>query len=834
MFGLLSLVLIGLLMWNQTININFGVLLLGIIILVGYVCMITSKWVTRKINKNINCLLILDTDNIPEFDYEEFNNVARLNYRLKQNFKMAQQQIFTTLENIVEGYLALDNEWRFTYINQQQQKILSGKKSGNLIGKCIWDEYPAMVGTIYYQEYHRAMTSQIPVHFQAKSAYTNRWFEVNVYPSKDGLSIYSADITEHKQYEQKLYELATIVESSADAIIGESLDGKIINWNPGAEKMFGYSYKEIIGQPVSILIPPELLYELTNIETKIKKGKDIEIYDTVRIGKNGKLIEVSVQISVIRDKNCLVTGAAAIYRDITALKRAESELLEEQERLLVTLNSIGDGVISIDEHGKVVLLNQVAERLTGWSWSEAVGKLLDKIFYIIDDKTSEPNTAIIMDVLNTNTVIHLSNVILVNRDLVEIPVSICCSPIKPVNDNHIYGMVLVFQDITEKQQMEMELLKTQKLESLGILAGGIAHDFNNVLAAILANLQLAIIKLHKGDDITKYLQDSVETTRKASELTKQLLTFAKGGAPVKKAASIVDLVKETVHFALRGSKIKAKYYFSEQLWTVEVDEAQINQVINNLIINAKQAMPKGGMVEIRAENVTFEAGNCYNPDRYVKISIQDYGVGIPKDMLNKIFDPFFTTKEKGTGLGLSTSYSIIKKHDGYIEVESQIGVGTTFYIYLPASNIEIVTVENKKEIIATGQGKLLLMDDEEGIRNVVGEMLQDFGYQVVLAKDGEEAIELYRKALENDPFEAVIMDLTVPGGMGGQEAVAILRDIDPKIQAIVSSGYANDPIMADYERYGFCGVVTKPFKFSELHEVLNKIFTKNESIAMVK
>ena len=252
-------------------------------------------------------------------------------------------------------------------------------------------------------------------------------------------------------------------------------------------------------------------------------------------------------------------------------------------------------------------------------------------------------------------------------------------------------------------------------------------------------------------------------------------------------------------------------------------------MINNLTINAEQAMPIGGILEIYGENVIFDTAGQYTPGQYVKLTVKDHGIGIPDEIITKIFDPFFTTKKTGNGLGLSTSYSIIKKHNGYLEVESAPGIGTTFYILLPASMEELTLRNLKRRLAASGDAKILLMDDEDTIRNVGGEMLTCFGYQVTLARDGQEAIDLYKKAKETgEPFDVVIMDLTIPGGLGGIETMAILRQIDPEIKAIISSGYASDPVMSDYERYGFSGVVIKPYKFDELNEVLNKVIDKKQ------
>lgn len=522
-------------------------------------------------------------------------------------------------------------------------------------------------------------------------------------------------------------------------------------------------------------------------------------------------------------------GLSVYFRDITQKKHFEDELRAERERLQITLNSISDGVIATDRKGNIILMNKAAEDLTGWPNPDWKNQPVNKVLYIIDDKTSEVYEDLTGYISNFDETQYLRDTILVNKELKEIPVAISCTPIKPVQGDYS-GAVFVFQDITEKMKTESELLKTQKLESLGILAGGIAHDFNNILAAILANLQLAIIKLNKGTDIRKYLTEMVEITHKASELTKQLLTFSRGGAPVKKAASIIELIQDTAQFALRGSKAGLKFAVPKDLWPVEVDEGQISQVIHNLVINAKQAMLRGGEIEIEAENYFIEFGARFNPGKYVRIAVRDQGIGIPKENLNKIFDPFFTTKKEGSGLGLATSYSIIHRHDGYLEVESEVNVGSTFYIYLPASTTIVKPDDTEKILAVAAEGvKILLMDDEEIILQSVGEMLEYSGFRVTLARDGSEAIKHYQEALiSGDQFDAVIMDLTVPGGMGGQEAVAYLRDIDPKIKAIISSGYANDPVMSDYERFGFCGVVIKPYKLEDLNAVLNRVIGKRQ------
>jgi len=380
--------------------------------------------------------------------------------------------------------------------------------------------------------------------------------------------------------------------------------------------------------------------------------------------------------------------------------------------------------------------------------------------------------------------------------------------------------------IAEKQRIEEELFRTRHLESLGILAGGIAHDFNNLLTAIMGNTSLAKMFTEPDTKIYARLEEVEKASLRARDLTQQLLTFSKGGAPIKKVTSIADIICDSSRFALRGSHARCKFNIMEDLWPVEVDEGQISQVISNLAINADQAMPEGGVVEIRAENVTLLKGQVVTlePGRYIRLSITDSGIGIPKDHLNKIFTPYFTTKQRGSGLGLATSYSIINKHGGLIIVESEIGHGTTFSIYLPASGKDIPEKEIKSMTTITGSGKILVMDDEEFIRNTAGEMLATVGYTVGYADDGAQAIDLYLRARESgEPYDLIIMDLTIPGGMGGVEAIQKLLEIAPDAKAIVSSGYANGPIMADFKEYGFKGVIAKPYRTDELCKVVQNV-----------
>lgn len=388
-------------------------------------------------------------------------------------------------------------------------------------------------------------------------------------------------------------------------------------------------------------------------------------------------------------------------------------------------------------------------------------------------------------------------------------------------------LVTEIEDITEKKKWESEYLRTSKLESLGVLAGGIAHDFNNILTAVLGGISHLGLEL-SGSPQADRLKDIEKAVYRAKDLTQQLLTFAKGGAPITKTANIFELLRDTLNFTLAGSEVSYELEPVEDLWPAEVDEGQISQVINNIVLNAVQAMPNGGRLRVSCRNehvLEFSEGLGQHlpAGPYLKLSIKDQGEGIPSEILSKIFDPFFTTKASGTGLGLATTYSIIKKHRGRIEVESKLAQGTTVTIYLPATPEARISSTTNDNAIIYGRGRILLMDDEDIVRNSAGHMLNFLGYEVDYARDGSEAIESFQRAkTEGSPFDLLIMDLTIPGGMGGKTAISKIKEIDPKVKAIVSSGYTDSAIMSDFRKYGFVGVMTKPYEIGTLSKLLHE------------
>jgi len=404
---------------------------------------------------------------------------------------------------------------------------------------------------------------------------------------------------------------------------------------------------------------------------------------------------------------------------------------------------------------------------------------------------------------------------------------------KPLDADILLSKVKVFINLHQARldcaKMHQELLRTRNLESLGFLAGGIAHDFNNILAAIMGNIGLCMMKLSPDHEIYRLLQAVDKATLRATNLTQQLLTFARGGEPIKKLASIAEIITASADFVLRGSKVACQYDFPSDLWSVEIDTGQMSQVIQNLVINAIQAMPEGGAIDICCRNVANSDGadKTLPPANCVTVSIHDSGEGIPEVVMAKIFDPYFTTKAKGSGLGLAICHSIVSKHGGRIMSDSKPGQGSTFTLALPAVLTKAATV---KEVLADPildlekkTGRIMIMDDDDQILEMTVKMLSLFGYEVLQAKDGNAALVLYQQQQEaGAPVDLVIMDLTIPGGMGGQETIAKLHQIDPQAKAIVASGYANDPVMADYRDYGFLDGINKPFQITELINMIDK------------
>jgi PAS domain S-box-containing protein len=537
---------------------------------------------------------------------------------------------------------------------------------------------------------------------------------------------------------------------------------------------------------------------------------------------------------ILRTGLCALLGAAlgiAVYLvlwilPMTALRKALGQLAREKERAQVTLRSIADGVITTDPAGNVELMNRCAEGMTGWSQEEAAGRPVREVFRVLDGRTDEELPDPLAE-RHADSRAGEQNVLLA-RDGTRRLIDDSAAPI-PGGATGNAGTILVFRDVTEKVRKEEELVKWQKLDSLGTLAGGIAHDFNNFLAAILGNISLAKQILDSGSKAVARLEAAERASGQASELAGKLLTFSEGGKPVRERISPEVVVRDSALLAVRGTPARCDFDFgiAEELWAADADAGQIGQAVGNLVINAVQAMPGGGTIRVRASNVTVGQGELayVKPGQYVKIEVADAGVGIPGKNLKRIFDPYFTTRGNGTGLGLTTAYHILKSHGGNLFVESEPGKGTTASIYLPASAERLPLEWNpERETAPNGKWRVLVMDDEELVRDMAIGMLGHLGFYALGARDGSEAIRKYKAAArEGTPFDLVVMDLTVPGGMGGREACARLLGMYPDARVIVCSGYSSDPVMSDPAAYGFLGMLAKPYRIEDLRRVVEQV-----------
>ncbi len=513
--------------------------------------------------------------------------------------------------------------------------------------------------------------------------------------------------------------------------------------------------------------------------------------------------------------------------DVTGIKRTEEALATERERLAVTLRAMTEAVITTDVHGRVLFLNEAASELTGWTAAAAIGEAVEAVCVLRDAKSLQALLPLASAALLTPQVVDLpAQTALFNRQGAHRLVEGRCAPIQGP-DGQAKGAVLVLRDVTERARLEGEVLRASKLESVGVLAGGIAHDFNNLLTVVMGNITLAMLDVQVMAAAGRWLQNAEVGVMRARDLTQQLLTFARGGEPVRAAVNLAEVIEEAVHFSLHGSTVSSEFTVAADLWVADVDRGQVGQVIQNLVINAVQAMPNGGVIRVGMANQRLGPGSVaqLGAGDYLCITLSDTGVGIQPENLAHIFEPYFTTKKSGHGLGLAMVYSIIRRHGGHIEVESELGRGTCFRFCLPAIHERVAPVD---ELAVTpprsASGRILFMDDEAPIRQLVEVLLQRLGFKVVLSADGEEAIALYRAALAGpEPFDLVIMDLTVPGGMGGREAMLELRRLDPGVKGLVSSGYSSDPVLANFRVHGFSGMVSKPYRLTDLAKAVRAV-----------
>ncbi len=631
-----------------------------------------------------------------------------------------------------------------------------------------------------------------------------------------------------RQLRQSHEEFSVTVDSIADGVISTDENGEIVIFNRVAERLTGWSCEAAIGSDIDQVLDVESDYpgEFESFTARCILGSTEQFFieENIRItARNGDCHYVFMSLAPLLGDSEKVKGIVVTFHDISEQRNHKKQLVASQNRLRSIIENSADVLLLHREDGTLIDVNQAACDSLGYDRDELLGmNVCDIEKHFSAEDMVRTFHAFGTDKTITSTGIHQ------RKDGSQFPVEVQVRKFLAGNE---YQLVAFARDITNRKRNEEELIKVKKLESIGLLAGGIAHDFNNLLSIIIGNIDLA--KHHaRGDErIGKYLQKAGNASNRAADLTQQLLTFSRGGEPVRKSADIVQVIRESTEFSLHGASIQVEYDCPDHPLAGNIDTGQISQVIQNLVINARQAMPSGGTLRIGCREECVDVAHFPDslaPGRYIRVSVSDTGPGIDASSRDSIFDPYFTTKSDGSGLGLALSYSIIRKHGGVIFVDGDYTQGASFVFYVPSGSGEDATQGDPARPARAAGGdsaaRIMIMDDDAMIREIGQEMLEDLGFQVVLAEHGEAACLLYRQAMaDNRPIDLVVMDLTVINGMGGKEAIERLKAIDPGVRAIVSSGYSSDDVMANYEKYGFSGAVSKPYSQHELAAAINHL-----------
>ena len=637
-------------------------------------------------------------------------------------------------------------------------------------------------------------------------------------------------ITERKRAEEVVAaseaRLRQITDNMVD-MVGQFDDRAVFQYaSPSYERILGYRPEDLVGRSaIDMLHPDDRDHAIRSIGAMLSSDAGSSQFRYRH--KDGSYRWIESTGRHIIDAQGKVTGSILGSRDITARRIAEESLRKSEEMVRSVIDSVDEGFIVVDRYYRILTANR--------SYCEQVGISIDEVTgrdcYALSHRTERPcfengEDCAVKKAFETGepcVAFHKHSDADENLRYVETR----AFPLK--NESGIVTSVIeAVTNITEKHLLEQERLKSQKLEAIGTLAGGIAHDFNNLLQGVFGYISLARLRCDNKEQGLAALEEAEKALHLSVKLTNQLLTFSKGGKPVKKTIDLRPTVENAAKFALSGSRSGCRIT-SEDPWLADADEGQIAQVIQNIVLNADQSMPEGGQIDIAIRNIHAPGKDLPQglaKGAYVQISIADRGIGIAEQYATKIFDPYFTTKEKGSGLGLATSYSIIRNHNGMIDMRSELGKGTTFFIYLP------VTGEERRETPAIPavrtehgrKGKVLVMDDEQIILNVAGELIRTLGHEVEFAIHGEEALAKYEMAQRSGkPYDVVILDLTIRGGMGGAETIQKLSKIDPAVKAIVSSGYSDDSITANHLDGGFMAFLKKPYNVNDLQGTLDML-----------
>ena len=653
---------------------------------------------------------------------------------------------------------------------------------------------------------------------------TGRFFTLD---NKRALLAAIRDITERRQAEKALLESETRLRSLSECAFDGVMihdQGLILDCNPQFAYLFGYdSPTELIGRqgPDLLLTRASCVLVRSIIASEKSLLKPLEV---TGVRKDGSTFSGETQScnSIYHGQKVRVVS----MRDISERKTAEHALIESEQRFRDLAESLPLTIFETDQQGKITYINKAGLDMYGLTQQNIAAADMNVLQAIspADHLSAKEH----FSRQSKGEQIGFREYVGIRRDGTEFPCNIIVSTI--VKNSTAIGIRGIISDISERKRAEEQFLKVQKLESIGTLAGGIAHDFNNLLQGVFGYISLARLNVDKQANCLAALEQAEKALHTSVKLTNQLLTFSKGGKPTKKRIDIRPVIENAAKFALAGSRSNYHIVADDDLWQTEADEGQIAQVIQNIILNADQAMPEGGSVEIAARNVPSPGISLPQgmiSGKYILVVIKDSGIGIPERFLSKIFDPYFTTKEKGSGLGLATSYAITKNHNGLIDVKSEVGKGTSFSIYLPAMELKRDDGQYKPQQMSAGRiGRLLVMDDDKVIRDVAGQLIGFLGHTVEFAAHGRELLERYKEARQSGkPFDLVILDLTIRGGMGGLETFQRLSEFDPDVKAVVSSGYSEDDAISRFHEYGFKAFLKKPYNINDLQDMLSKLLT---------
>ncbi|MCK5707158.1 MAG: PAS domain S-box protein [Candidatus Aureabacteria bacterium] len=644
------------------------------------------------------------------------------------------------------------------------------------------------------------------------------------------ISLWEEDFSELKKYFDKLKEegiknFRKYFDDHPEEIKKCVKKIKVENVNKATIEMFKAESKEAFLENLGEVFTKDSFNGFKEEIIALAEGKKSFEIETENKTLKGDTINVMIKL-MIPSENKKSGKIIVSIVDITKIKKIEKKLCEERDKAKRYLDLSGVMFVAIDKNACVTMINKKGCEILGYKEKVIIGKNWFENF--VPERIKEEIVQISKALLagHIEPVEYFENPVLTSKG--EERLIAWRNTILKDDKGNITGHISSGEDVTDKKRMEDELIKEKRLESVGLLAGGIAHDFNNLLTVVRGNNSLLRLYYPPDKEGCECISAIEEAVIAARSLSDQLLTFASGGEPIKGVASLKKIVENMVVFNLRGSKVSPEFSLEEELWSTNIDSGQIKQVVSNLVINAVNAMSRGGILRVNASNIIVDDNNRIGDlknGKYVKVSFNDEGPGIADEIKSNIFTPFFTTKEMGRGLGLAICYSIIKKHKGFIFVDSSFGKGTTFSFYLPATS-EILSsdVKGKKKLSNKLDINVLIMDDDINIMDLLGEFLKNRGARIEKALNGMEAVEKYFEAKrERTPFDAIILDLTVPGGMGGVETLNEIKRQDSSVKAFVMSGYSRDTVLSNYSDYGFIGEIKKPFELEDIDEMLQKV-----------